>query len=65
MRDEELYVAGCPDITDRGTAEVAEEGHVGDNERGQQDKDEGSCPSRDLVRTDAVCVLVGHGGING
>ena len=59
MRHEELYVAGRPDVTNCGTAKVAEERNVGDDEGSQKDEDQGGRPGRNLVRTDAVDSSVG------
>lgn len=56
MRDEELDIAGCPNVSDRGAAEVTKKGDVGDEEGGHEDEDQRRTPGGDLVRTDAANV---------
>lgn len=58
MWDEELDVAGCPEVTEACAAEVADEADVGDEDAGYDDQDEGGCPGGDLVRSDTTVGLV-------
>lgn len=53
MRNEELDVAGGPEVAKAGAAEMAEETDVGDDEAGYEDEDERGRPGGDFVGTDA------------
>jgi hypothetical protein len=53
VRDEELDVAGCPEVAEAGAAEVPDEAYVGDEEAGDEDEDEGRGPGGDFVGADA------------
>jgi hypothetical protein len=55
--NEELDVAEAPQVTNRCTAEVADERDVWNKDRGDEDEDERGCPGRDFVGTDAGTVL--------
>ena len=50
--DQKLDVPAGPQVADAGAAQVAEEAHVGDEDAGDQDEDEGGGPGGDLVGAD-------------
>lgn len=59
MGDQELDVAAGPQVADAGAAQVAEEAHIGDEDAGDEDEDEGGGPGGDLVGADAGQLLDG------